>query len=301
MRTDVGEVLGRWKRIRFRCWRGLGILHILPRMELEIRHLRILCAIADMGSMHKAARLLGVTQPSLSSQMRRIERSLGAELFYRVPTGCHPTPLGRSVLGRARPLLTQMTELVAEARATAVQSAGARFRVGSTGSKVTTRWLRRIKQRLADAETALVVDKSPSALVRMVASGHLDVALVHELEGMPLSIPQGLSHRVVVDREPQFVSLARDHPAAAQSVIDLHDLAADRWVVDPMADGEWVALRQVLDTAGLRPAVVPGDPATAASLIAIGEAVASCQPTTSATDHIAVRPLRGDPLGVACC
>ncbi|MEV4192586.1 LysR family transcriptional regulator, partial [Streptomyces toxytricini] len=82
-------------------------------MELEVRHLRALCAIADAGSLHKAARQLGVSQPSLTTQLRRIERALDGELFLRERTGCRPTPFGRSVLGRARPLLDGMAALVA--------------------------------------------------------------------------------------------------------------------------------------------------------------------------------------------
>ena len=48
-----------------------------------MRHLRALCAIADAGSLHQAARRLGVSQPSLTTQLRRIENVLGAELFRR--------------------------------------------------------------------------------------------------------------------------------------------------------------------------------------------------------------------------
>ncbi|KIF72575.1 peptidase, partial [Streptomyces sp. AcH 505] len=88
-------------------------------MELEVRHLRAVCAIADTGSLHKAARQLGMSQPSLTTQLRRIENTLGAELFSRERTGCRPTPLGRSVLSRARPLVAGMATLVAEARAAA--------------------------------------------------------------------------------------------------------------------------------------------------------------------------------------
>ncbi|GHD68604.1 hypothetical protein GCM10010317_073160 [Streptomyces mirabilis] len=65
----------------------------------------------------------------------------------------------------------------------------------------------------------------------------LDVAFVHEVEGCPLRIPSGLRLRVLVEREPQFVSLPNDHPAAARSVVRLSDLAEDRWMIDPTVDG----------------------------------------------------------------
>lgn len=57
-----------------------------------MRHLRALCAIADTGSLHRAARLLGTSQPALTTQLRRIEHSLGGLLFSRERTGCRPTP-----------------------------------------------------------------------------------------------------------------------------------------------------------------------------------------------------------------
>ncbi|MFE9635889.1 LysR family transcriptional regulator [Streptomyces sp. NPDC006463] len=264
-------------------------------MELEVRHLRALCAIADAGSLHKAARQLGVSQPSLTTQLRRIERALDGELFLRERTGCRPTPFGRTVLGRARPLLAEMAALVAEARALAH---GPRLRIGSTASRALPGWLRRIHRRLPDTETSLVVDVSANALLRMVDSGQLDVAFVHEVEGSPLRVPAGLQLHVLMEREPQFVSMSRDHPAARQSVVSLRDLAADRWMVDPSVDGEWDGLRRVFAGAGLDPPVLHADYHTATSLIVSGEAVAPCQPTSGPREDMAIRPLSGDPLAV---
>ncbi|MFE0699076.1 LysR family transcriptional regulator [Streptomyces sp. NPDC058872] len=266
-------------------------------MELEVRHLRALCAIADTGSLHKAARQLGMSQPSLTTQLRRIENSLGAELFSRGRTGCRPTPLGRSLLSRARPLVADMAALITEAQA-AARSDGPGLRVGSTASRALPGWLRRLRQRLPGTDVGLRVDVSADALLRTVAAGQLDVAFVHEVEGSPLRVPQGLTERVLVAREPQFISMARDHPAAARPVVDLVDLAADHWMVDPAVDGEWAGLRRVLAAAGIDPPLLHGDYHTAASLIALGEAVAPCQPTSSPREDMAVRPLRGDPLGV---
>ncbi|MEV0035001.1 LysR family transcriptional regulator [Streptomyces sp. NPDC050804] len=267
-------------------------------MELEVRHLRALCAIADTGSLHKAARQLGMSQPSLTTQLRRIENSLGAELFSRERTGCRPTPLGRSVVSRARPLVSGMAALVAEARAAADLTGGPRLRIGSTASRALVGWLRRLRQRLPGTDISLQMDVSANALLRTVAAGQLDVAFVHEVEGCPLTVPEGLERRVLVEREPQFISMARDHPAAASPVVELADLAGDRWMVDPTVDGEWDALRRVLGAAGLNPPVLHGDYLTAASLIAVGEAVAPCQPTSRPRDDMVIRPLRDDPLAV---
>ncbi|MBM9619419.1 LysR family transcriptional regulator [Streptomyces zhihengii] len=267
-------------------------------MELEVRHLRALCAIADTGSLHKAARRLGVSQPSLTTQLRRIENYLGAPLFARERTGCRPTPLGRAVLSRARPLVGEMTALVAEAQAAAAREGGPVLRIGSTASRALAGWLRLLRARFPGTDLSLHMDVSANALLSMAAAGQLDVAFVHEVEGCPLRMPAGLDVRVLVDREPQFVSLAGDHPAAGAAEVDIADLAHDRWMVDPTVDGEWDGLRRVLAAAGINPPVLHGDYHTAASLIAVGEAVAPCQPTSVPRDDMAVRPLRGDPLAV---
>ncbi|GGX93425.1 small neutral protease regulatory protein [Streptomyces minutiscleroticus] len=260
-----------------------------------MRHLRALCAIADTGSLHRAARELGVAQPSLSTQLKRIEHELGGRLFIRERTGCRPTPLGRVVLGRARPLVAEMRALVAEARATA--AGGPRLRIGSTASRALAGWLRRLRQRPA-TDPALQMDVSANALLRMVADGQLDVAFVHEVEGSPLRVPDGLRTRVLVEREPQCVSLPNDHPAASRPVVRLTELAQDRWMIDPTVDGEWDAVQRMLRAAGIEPLVLHGDYHTAASLVATGEVVTVCQPTSPSRPEAAVRRIDGDPLGV---
>lgn len=264
-----------------------------------MRHLRALCAIADAGSLHKAARVLGMSQPALTTQLQRIENAMGGKLFVRERTGCRPTPLGRSVLSRARPLVAEMSALILETRAAAAQADGRRLRVGSTASRALVGWLRRLRQRLPEGtDLSLHMNVSANALLRMVAVGQLDVAFVHEVEGCPLLVPEGLERRVLVEREPQFISMARDHPAAAAPIVDLADLADDRWLVDPTVDGEWDGLRRVLRAAGINPPVLHADYHTASSLIVVGEAVAPCQPTSRPREDMAIRPLRGDPLAV---
>ncbi|MEU6669144.1 LysR family transcriptional regulator [Streptomyces sp. NPDC046727] len=268
-------------------------------MELEVRHLRVLCAIADTGSLHKAARQLGMAQPSLSTQLRRIENALGAQLFVRTRTGCRPTPLGLAVLSRARPLVAEFAAIVTETRAAAARAAGGfQLRIGATASRAIPGWLRLLRARVPRIEPTLQMNVSANALLGMVATGRLDMAFVHEVEGSPLRIPPGLSLRVLVEREPQFVTLAADHPAAARRQVSLADLAGDRWMVDSTVDGEWDALSRVLRAAGLDSDILHGDYLTAYSLAAIGEVVTVSQPTALPRPDCAIRPLEGDPIGV---
>ncbi|MEW2258407.1 LysR family transcriptional regulator [Streptomyces sp. NPDC047869] len=269
-------------------------------MELEVRHLRVLCAVADAGSLHKAARELGMAQPSLSTQLRRIEQLLGGRLFTRDRTGSRPTPLGHIVVSRARPLVAELTAIVTETRAAAARAAGGpRLRIGATASRAIPGWLSRLRSRVPPVEPSLQMDVSANALLRQVAEGRLDLAFVHEVEGSPLRVPDGLSLRVLVEREPQFVTMAADHPAAARREVRLADLAHDRWMVDATVDGEWDGVCRVLRAAGIAPDLLHGDYLTAYFLAAIGEVVTVSQPTAvPPRSDLVIRPLHGDPIGV---
>ncbi|MEU9789615.1 LysR family transcriptional regulator [Streptomyces sparsogenes] len=265
-------------------------------MELEVRHLRALCAIADTGSLRKAARQLGMSQPSLTTQLRRIENAIGGRLFWRELTGSRPTPLGHSVLCRARPIVAEMNALVTEARQEAGRTTGARLRVGSMGSQAMAGWLRRLRARFPDADPTIHIDVRADSLLQMVSDGHLDVAFVHEPEDAPPRLPDGVHRRVLIAREPQFVALPATHPAAAHPVVPLTDLATDQWMVDPALDGQEAALRRAFTAAGRTPRIVHGDYPTAADLVASAELVTPCRPTATPRPGLAIRPLLDDPL-----
>ncbi len=264
-----------------------------------MRHLRVLCAIADTGSVRKAAQQLGMTQPSLTTQLRRIERTIGGPLFTREQTGSRPTALGHSVLSRARPIITELAALVSSAHQEAAGPAKRRLRIGSVGSRALAAWLSKVHERLPDTDTTIHIDISAIALLRMVAADQLDIAFVHESEGFPLRVPAGAEHRVLIAREPQFVALSARHPAAAHPVVRLADLAHDTWMVDPTADHEYAAMRRVFTEAGLDARILQvRDNTTAAELVASGEAVRPCQPTSVPGPGTVVRPVHGDPLAV---
>ncbi|EME97541.1 putative small neutral protease regulatory protein [Streptomyces mobaraensis NBRC 13819 = DSM 40847] len=238
-----------------------------------------------------------MTQPSLTTQLRRIEGAIGGVLFTRGQTGSRPTPLGHSVLSRARPIVAEMTALVMAARDAACGMGGLCLRLGSVGGPTVAAWLRRVHRRLPGRDTTIHIEVSSAALIQLLATNQLDVALVQEPAGFPLHLPPGLERRVVVDCEPRFVALAAGHPVAALGCVALPELADDSWIVDPTADHDCAALRRALSTAGLNPRLLQvRDTATAADLVASGEAVRLCQPTAEPTDGTVVRPLLGDPL-----
>src|SRR5437867_601280 len=69
--------------------------------RLRFRDLQVLCAVADWGSMAKAAAQLGITQPAVSEIIADLERLFTVRLFDRSTRGVEPTIYGRALLKRA--------------------------------------------------------------------------------------------------------------------------------------------------------------------------------------------------------
>jgi LysR family transcriptional regulator, regulator for metE and metH len=77
-------------------------------MSLEVRHLRLVAAIAEEGGVTRAAGRLHLTQSALSHQLRDIEGKLGVRLFLRLGRRMVPTPAGERLLASAGTLLEEI-------------------------------------------------------------------------------------------------------------------------------------------------------------------------------------------------
>src|ERR1044072_1082448 len=69
--------------------------------RIKLRQLNALVAVAQWGSMAKAAEHLAISQPAVSKAIAALEQVLGVRLFDRVPSGVEPTPHGRALLKRS--------------------------------------------------------------------------------------------------------------------------------------------------------------------------------------------------------
>ena len=99
-------------------------------MRPTLRQLQYIVAVADTGRFHDAARLLGVSQPSLSAQVAEAEAQLGVVVLERGRGGAFVTPVGEEVVRRARIILTQLEDLKTAARQASGGLAG-RYRLGT--------------------------------------------------------------------------------------------------------------------------------------------------------------------------
>lgn len=83
---------------------------------MELRHLRYFAAVADTGSLSRAAEKLFIAQPPLSLQIRQLEDEMGVALFTRHPKGVRLTAAGEALLPEARHLLERAARLSDAAR-----------------------------------------------------------------------------------------------------------------------------------------------------------------------------------------
>ncbi|RCG29956.1 LysR family transcriptional regulator [Sphaerisporangium album] len=259
-----------------------------------MRHLRAVCAIADHGSISKAAAVLKTSQPSLAAQLRRIESMFGSPLFERGREGASPTPLGEWVLARSRSLLPAFEEL----RRDGMRFAGRRvLRVGCMSSHLAPHIIGTLRELLPDAEVTLRTEEAMDVLPSLLRSRRLELATLADYPGLPLAPPAGVGYAPVA-WEPIFVGVAESHPLAAHQEIELADLAEEEWSLPVMIE---VGHREHFGEACARAGFVPkiGCEATlsvAVDLIAASRCVGMFQATTRGYPGIVVRPLAGTPL-----
>src|SRR5688572_33323529 len=108
-------------------------------MILEVRHLRILVAIADHGTVSAATKHVYLTQSAISHQLIELEQRLGLTLFHRTPKAMVPTDAGAEMIAVARDVLSRLAAAEASVLRSSPRSAG-RLRVG-TDSALALSWL----------------------------------------------------------------------------------------------------------------------------------------------------------------
>ncbi|GIG59405.1 small neutral protease regulatory protein [Longispora fulva] len=262
-------------------------------MQLELRHLRVVLAVAESGSISRAAQRLGLPQPSVTAQLARIERELGAQLFARTATGAVPTPFGRYVVDRARAVLGELD----------------RLNRGRQGSVVAPRQLRigvapglplaGIEVSLGVGDVTSYSDPSTHALAQLVRAGQLDLVLLREYPGHEFVAPPELTTRVLVPAEPMFVGLPADDPLAAGEEVALADLAGAQWVASPPDDSGLQALfRAACAAAGFSPRIrhQTSDSVFAKEFITRSGYVSLASPLSWDGPRHAIRPLAGTPI-----
>lgn len=177
--------------------------------QLKLRQLRAIAAIAAHGSLLRASKALGVSQPALTRTLHEVEELVGDRLFERHARGVQPTPGGRAVVETARRILAEIRRLDEELDRI-VSDSGGTIAIGAlpvAAAGVLPGALTLLKQQHPDINVRLVQGVTEELLPALVA-GDVDLIVGRLYEP---ATPDGLI-RVWHYNEPISIVARADHP-----------------------------------------------------------------------------------------
>lgn len=196
---------------------------------MNLRDLRYLLAVAEHQHFGRAAAACGISQPTLSVQVRKLESLLGVALFERTSRAVVPTAACERLIGHVRATVAEADAILAEARALRDPLAG-RLRLGIIPT-LAPYLLPLIFAPLREALPALEIEPwedQTTALLDRLRAHELDAALLAtEVDGTDLASRPLFA-------EPFLAAVPAEHPLAGREMIAEADLAPDILV---LADG----------------------------------------------------------------
>lgn len=205
-------------------------------MNITFRQLRLFLALADTGSVTRAARECHVTQPTASMQLREVSESLGLPLYEVIGRRVHLTDAGRDLAGTARSIVNEWAALEQRIDATKGLKRGKlKVAVVSTAKYFVPRLLGSFCERHPEIEISLEVLNRDGVVQRL--RDNLDDLYVMS---MPPSDVE-LEDQVFMPN-PLVVIAARSHPLAARRRLALADLAELRFILRERGSGTRMAV-----------------------------------------------------------
>jgi LysR family transcriptional regulator for metE and metH len=227
-------------------------------MDSDIRHLRLVTAIADSGSVTKAAEQLHLTQSALSHQLRGLESRLGTALFHRVGKKMVPTVAGQALMASARQVLDVLQRTEDHIKRTASGREGV-IRV-STECYTCYHWLPPILKVFRGHHPGVEVRIDAGSAVRpdrALVEGRIDLAIMStEIRDRRFRV-----HPMFADEV--YVVMAPDHRLARRDYIRAADFEPETLFMYAPVDESRVYQR-VFVASGVTPASVQQVPLTEA-------------------------------------
>lgn len=221
--------------------------------RLELRHFRYFAVLAEELHFGRAARRLGIAQPPLSQQIRRLEELLGARLLDRTSRRVQLTDAGRVFQVEAARVLAGADLAVESARRAARGEAG-RLRVAFAATVMflaLPRIIREFRDRFPRVHLDLREMPTGTQLAALL-EGDIDLGFVREPE------PDAALDIVTVMREPLRIALHTGHRLARRARVSVKDLADEPFVLFPqdLAPGLHRQVMTICREAGFVPEVV---------------------------------------------
>ena len=183
--------------------------------------MRCIVAIADSGSLTRAAETLGLAQPALTQTLNRLESEIGTKLFVRSRRGATLTEAGFAILDDLRASLAYGDAAAARALAIGSGQAG-KLTVGFVSHavyEVLPKALRRLRAAHPQLEVTLR-EMSNADQVEALEGGRIDVALLHP----PVSVNARV-HELKLGAEPMIAALPADYAVADDGCVSLEEIA----------------------------------------------------------------------------
>ncbi|WXL26981.1 LysR family transcriptional regulator [Ectopseudomonas mendocina] len=215
--------------------------------RLRLRQLQLLISLDELGSIHKAADAMSITQPGATKALSEIESALGAVLFVRTSKGLEANDLGRCVVRYARLISTDMAHL-REEMLSILQGHGGRLSVGTIMGAVPmlVDALARLRQEQPDLSVSVVEDTS-ARLLNLLDQGRLDLVICRtSVSRRPDAYDSRGNHQ-----EELILVANPGHPLAGSETLELRQLVSSRWIVFPVNMPLRLTLEREFREAGL--------------------------------------------------
>lgn len=202
-----------------------------PPLRYSLRQLKYFVTTAETLSFTAAAKLLHISQPSVSSSLSELEAAFGVQLFIRHHAqGLSLTQAGRDLLGRARDLLKNAEELELSARSSGETIAGP-VSLGcltSLAPPLMPRLLSAFLDEYADVEFR-TLESNQQDLLDGLHDGSLDIALTYEID-----LSDDIEFTPIMAFAP-YVLLPAKHPLAQHPTVSLKNLLNEPYVMLDLA------------------------------------------------------------------
>ena len=249
--------------------------------EIELRHLRYFLAVAETLHFSKAAQMLGIAQPPLSQQIKRLEQLVGHRLFDRTTRGVKLTLAGQLLADRARSTIEKVQDDIAQVRRLGRGEEGT-LTVGFSGSVMFSDLpaaIENYRRRYPKVELRLR-ELNTSAQISAVLMGTLDLGFLRDgdpTEGLQIS---------TLFKERYVAVLPAAHALAGKRSLRVRDLQHEPFILFARRMGPLAFDRTVAccERNGFRPNIVQDAPQwpTLVRLVAAGLGV-SLAPACVAT------------------
>ena len=218
--------------------------------DVTLAELKVFASVLEHNSFSRAAEQLGISQPSVSYQVKVLEERIGAELFDRSGRGVVPTEAGQLLYGYARHILNLVDEAgVALSEIRGLQRGTLRVGASTTiGIYVIPTALGAFKLLHPKLTIALEIG-SRYQMQEALLRNQIDVAVA----GPPVISPE--LHSQPFMKDALVVIVPPDHPLAKERAIPIEALATEQFILREQGSGTRATAEQALEQARIAPNV----------------------------------------------